>query len=45
MKGTLLFVVSIVKLIDGWTSFNVAWKAVAVRMSLTAAKVSPTYLL
>ena len=45
MKGNLLlFATSIVKLIDGWASFNVARKAVGVGISFTAAKVSSTYL-
>ena len=46
MKGSLLlFATSIVKLIDGWASFSVARKAVAVGIFFTAAKVSPTYLI
>ena len=47
MKGSLLllFATSIMKLIAGCASFNVASKAVAVEISFTAAKVSSMYLL
>ena len=46
MKGSLLLSsTSIVKLIDGCASFNVAKKAVAFGISFTAVKVSSTYLL
>ena len=44
-KGSLLLVISIVKVMEGWDSFNVAKKASANEISGTMAEVSSTYIL